>query len=166
MMLARFGHVYTAIANHAELCWYHAGTVSSGSLNTVLVPEFIQSALYAQTNPRKRYHFGDCGHRASNKRRAVLAAARKCRQAERGNAHPTGEQSPSAAETSVVTLVEASMATPSETSVPMPHQDQDRLQVLPIYGCRIVNVAELSKAIYELTAHSTSCEETCLLYSG
>ena len=73
---------------------------------------------------------------------------------------------PFSSRTSVVTLVEASMATPSETSVPMPHQDQDRLQVLPIYGCRIVNVAELSKAIYELTAHSTSCEETCLLYSG
>ena len=34
-MLARFGHVYTATVNHAEPCWYRAGTVSSGSLNAV-----------------------------------------------------------------------------------------------------------------------------------
>ena len=35
-MLARFGYVYTATANRAEPCWYRAGTVSSGSVNTVL----------------------------------------------------------------------------------------------------------------------------------
>ena len=37
MMLARFGHVYTATANRAEPCWYHTDTVSSGSANAVLV---------------------------------------------------------------------------------------------------------------------------------
>ena len=35
--LARFGHVYTTTANYTEPCWYHAGTVSSGSVNAVLV---------------------------------------------------------------------------------------------------------------------------------
>ena len=115
------------------------------------------------TNPRKRHRCGDRGHCTSNKRRVVLAAARKCRQAERQNAHPTGEQSPSAAETSMVTPVETSVATPSETSVPTSHQDQDRPQVLSTDGCRIVNVAELSKAIYKLTAHSASCGGTCFI---
>ena len=37
MTLARFGHVYTATANRAEPCWYHAGTVSSGSVNAVIL---------------------------------------------------------------------------------------------------------------------------------
>ena len=58
----------------------------------------------------------------------------------------------------MVTPVEASVATPSETSVPTPRQ-----QVLSIDGCRIVNVAELSKAIYELTAHSSSCGGICFI---
>ena len=34
-MLAHFVHVYTATANHAKLCWYHAGMVSSGIVNAV-----------------------------------------------------------------------------------------------------------------------------------
>ena len=53
MMLAHFGHVYTVTAYRAELCWYHAGMVSSGSVNTVL--DVHVDASICSILPSKRY---------------------------------------------------------------------------------------------------------------
>ena len=55
MMLAHFGHVYTVTAYRAELCWYSAGMVSSGSVNTVLDVHVHVDASICSILPPKRY---------------------------------------------------------------------------------------------------------------
>ena len=55
MMLACFGHIYTDTANCAEPCWYHAGTVSSGNVNTALdasVCSILPSKCYLHVHCR------------------------------------------------------------------------------------------------------------------
>ena len=100
--------------------------------------------------PKKRFRRGDRGHRISAKRRAVLIAARVARCGKE-NVSPTipapREQVPSAAEVPTPSLLQ---------------QDHD-VQQCSIDGCRIVNVAELAKAIYELTAHSATCGGACFI---
>ena len=44
-------------------------------------------------------------------------------------------------------------------------QQNDLEQLNSINGCRIVNVAELAKAVYELTAHSAACGGACFIES-
>ena len=42
-------------------------------------------------------------------------------------------------------------------------QQDDLEQLHSINGCRIVNIAELAKAVYELTAHSATCGGACFI---
>ena len=62
--------------------------------SSLLVVQSSYNLCYAQTNPRKRHERRV--DRVSNKKRAVLAAARKVRQDEKENVCPTCEQPSSA----------------------------------------------------------------------